>query len=212
VLLTLGACATSEPRPAYRTAISVGEAPRVLVVGVERDQANRDTVNALARELAFALSQRGHPATDLAAFLEATDAVGRPVSEELRALLLRGVTDPALVTYLTTEGLQRLIVLEIQIYEQVWSETGKRTRVGVLARGRELGGRSGEAAWRVYTAPDTEDERGRGFQLATAATLGALARIIVGEPEPVAVPGTVGPTIDRALAPVIDTFNKLKWW
>ncbi|OLB94031.1 MAG: hypothetical protein AUH30_18660 [Candidatus Rokubacteria bacterium 13_1_40CM_68_15] len=53
-------------------------------------------------------------------------------------------------------------------------ERGKRTRVGLTARGRTLD--QGEETWRASTTPEVEDEPGQGFQIATEAALGPLVR------------------------------------
>jgi len=53
-------------------------------------------------------------------------------------------------------------------------ERGKRTRVGLTARGRTLD--QGEETWRAYTTPEVEDEPGQSFQIATEAALGPLVR------------------------------------
>jgi hypothetical protein len=163
----------------------------MLVVGLERDLQNQPTVGGLARELAFALSQRGRSAVEVGSFLDATEAAGRPMPLPLRTRLTQGVADADIVGGRRAEHVRTLIFLEVQIFEQVWSTGGKRTRVGLAARGRDLA--NGEEAWRAFTTPEVEDEPGRGFQLATASALAALARVINGDPEPLAVPRMVLP-------------------
>jgi len=197
-LLAAG-CTFTEPRPVYHATIATGVGPRTLVVGVDGEGANRHVAEGLARELAFALSQRGRIAIDLGPFRDSIAALGRPLPDAMRDRLLTGVLDPPLVTLLHGEGVQTLIFVQVEIYDQVWGTGGKRTRVGLSARGHDFA--HGEVTWRVYAAPDIDDEPGRGFQLATNAALGALVRAISREPEPVAVP--------TAIIPVL---NKLKWW
>jgi hypothetical protein len=192
-------CTTTEPRPVYRATTVTGAGPHTLVVGVDGEGANRHVVDGLARQLAFALSQRGRIATDLTPFCDAIAALGRPLPDVLRDRLLTGVLDPSLVTAMRGEGVHTVIFVEVEIYDQVWGTGGKRTRVGLTARAHDFV--HGESTWRVYAAPDADDEPGRGFQLATNAALGALVRAISREPEPAAVP--------TAIMPVLD---KLKWW
>ena len=196
--LALAGCAVTDPRPVYHPSTSTEDGQRMLVVGVDRDLFNRPTVSNLARELAFALAQRGRSAVEGGNFLDAVEAAGRPMPQALRARLVQGVADPEIVEWLKTEKVRTLIFLEVQIFEQVWSTGGKRTRVGLAARGRDLW--NGEETWRAFTTPEVEDEPGRGFQLATESALGALARVINGDPEPMAVP--------RMALPMF----KLKWW
>jgi hypothetical protein len=199
LVLLLGAgCTMTDPRPVYHPATSTEDGRKMLVVGVDRDLVNRATVDGLARELAFALAQRGRSAVDVRTFLDATDAAGRPMPSPLRTRLQQGIADGDLVAWLTAESVRTLIFLEVQIFDQVWSQGGKRTRVGLAARGRDLS--NGEAVWRAFTTPEVEDEPGRGFQLATEAALAALARVINGDPEPTSVP--------RLVLPI---FNKMKW-
>jgi len=195
--LVLAGCAVTDPRPVYHAATSTESGQRMLVVGVERDLLNSSTVSGLARELAFALAQRGRSAVEGTVFVESTDAAGRPMPPPMRARLTQGVADREVVEWLKAENVRTLIFLEVQIFEQVWSTGGKRTRVGLAARGRDLW--NGEETWRAFTTPEVEDEPGRGFQLATESALGALARLINGEPEPLAVPRMALP------------FFKLRW-
>ena len=196
--LLLGAgCTVTDPRPVYHPATTTEDGRRMLVVGVDREFVNRATVDGLARELAFALAQRGRSAVDIRSFLDATDGAGRPMPPLLRTRLTQGIADPDLVAWLTAESVRTLIFLEVQIFDQVWGQGGKRTRVGLAARGRDLS--NGEAVWRAFTTPEVEDEPGRGFQLATEAALSALARVINGDPEPVSVPRLILP------------FSKMKW-
>jgi len=196
--LVLGTgCTLTDPRPVYHPATSTEDGRKMLVVGVEREFVNRTTVDELARDLSFALAQRGRSANDLRTFLDVTDAAGRPMPLPLRVRLQQGVADPDVVAWLTAESVRTLIFLEVQIFDQVWSQAGKRTRVGLAVRGRDLS--NGEAMWRAFSTPEVEDEPGRGFQLATEAAVGALARVINGDPEPVSVP--------RMLLPAL----KLRW-
>jgi hypothetical protein len=191
-------CAVTEARPVYRAIRGAGDIPRVLVVGVDRSGANRAPVDALGREVAFALSQRGRPALDFPAFEAAVRAVGRPLPDAVVDRLLAGTDDATVDTYLQSEGLQTLVLVEIPIAEQVWSANGKRTRVSLTARGRDVA--TGEVIWRAYASPEVDHAPGVGFRLATDLAVGALIRAISGEPEPPAVP---------SLAPAL---NALQWW
>jgi hypothetical protein len=197
MLLLCAGCTITDARPVYHPVTSREDGRTLLVVGVDREFVNRPTVDRLARELAFALAQRGRGAVDGRTFLDATDAAGRPMPPPLRARLQQGIADADVVAWLTAETVQTLVFLEIQIFDQVWSQGGKRTRVGLAARGRELS--NGQAAWNAYTTPEVEDEPGRGFQLASEAAVNALARVINGEPEPTSVPRMILPAF------------KLKW-
>ncbi len=184
--LVVGGCAVADPRPVYHTTTSATEGAPTLVVGVEREADNAYTVRVLAHELAFALAQRGRAAVDLPAFLHEAGYRGTVVPETLVARLTAGVADEDTLAWLRTERVGALIFLDVAIYEQVWGAKGKRTRVGLTARGRQLAG--GEETWRAYTTPEVEDEPGQGFQVATEAALAALVRVIAGEPEPPALP------------------------
>lgn len=199
LVLTLAAgCAVSDARPVYRAIRGVGDIPRVLVVGVDRSGANRAPVEALAGEMAFALSQRGRPALDLSAFEAAVHAMGRPLPDAVADRLRAGTDDATVDTYLQSEGLRTLVLVEIPIAEQVWSANGKRTRVSLTARGREVA--TGEVVWRAYASPEVDQAPGVGFRLATELAVGALIRAITGEPEP-----SAGPSLAPAL-------NGLQWW
>jgi hypothetical protein len=202
LLLAAAGCAPAVERTRIPPPPRPTSGPQTLVVGVDRDRANRQPASALARELAFALSQRGRASSDLAAFAGAAAGLGRPVPDAYHDRLLTGVVDPELAAYLQGEGVQSLIVVEVPIVEQVWTEGGKRTRVAMSARGHDLAGR--EPSWQASTAPEVGGDPGRGFQIALEAGLGALVRAINREPEPLVPPRLLGP-----LAPVIDT---LKWW
>lgn len=176
--LAAGGCALPELRPAYHAAAAAPAGPPALVVGVERDADNAPTVRALARELAVALAQRGRAAVDLGRFGAEALHRGRPIPPAMLARLSAGVADDDAVAWLRAEGVAALIFLEVELYEQVWASRGKRTRVGLAARGRDL---EAETAWRVYATPEVEDEPGRGFEQATAVALDALVRAIAGE-------------------------------
>lgn len=184
-LLTAG-CSTTNPRPVYHPAASREIGDKLLVVPVEREVANRFAVEGYSRDLAFAFAQRGRTAFDLGSFLDREAAAGRPLPAHHEAMLRRGVVDPEAAAWLHADGVKTLIFFEVQIYEQVWSDLGKRTRVGFSARGRDLS--NGEGMWRAFSTPDVVDEPGRGFQLATESAIAALARIISGESEPVEPP------------------------
>jgi hypothetical protein len=182
----LAGCAVANPRPVYQTTTTATDGSPTLVVGVERDDANAYTARTLAHELAFGLSQRGRPAIDLPAFVHEAVHRGIVVPDAVTTGLRAGVADADTLAWLRAERISGLIVLDVAIYEQVWGSKGKRTRVGLTARGRRLTG--DEETWRAYTTPDVEDEPGQGFQIATEAALGALVRVIVGEREPLALP------------------------
>jgi hypothetical protein len=179
-------CAVTDPRPVYHTATSTTDGARTLVVGVERDADNVYVVRALAHELAFALGQRGRHALGLGAFQHEGALRGAVMPPAILARLSGGVADADALNWLKAERVSSLIFLEVAVYEQVWGVKGKRTRVGLTARGQKLDGP--EETWRAYTTPEVEDEPGQGFQVATDAALAALARVIMGEPEPVALP------------------------
>jgi hypothetical protein len=184
--LALAGCAVTDPRPVYRTTTSATEGARTLVVGVERDADNGYVVRALAHELAFALGQRGRAAVGLGAFQHDAALRGAVMPPVLLARLTGGVADPEVLAWLRVESISAVIFLEVGVYEQAWGAKGKRTRVGLTARGLKLDG--AEETWRAFTTPEVEDEPGQGFQIATDAALSALARVIMGEPEPVALP------------------------
>jgi len=186
LIALLGGCAVADPRPVYQTTTSASAGTTMLVVGVERDVDNAYTVRTLARELAFSLAHRGRSATDLWTFLQQASLRGIAVPPTVVARLTGGVADADIEAWLRAERVSTIVFLDVGIYEQVWGERGKRTRVGLTARGRTLD--QGDETWRAYTTPDVEDEPGQGFQLATETALGALARVIVGEPEPAALP------------------------
>lgn len=188
--LALAGCTFTDPRPVYHTATVATDGRPTLVVGVPRDDANLYTATVLARELAFALAQRGRAAIDLPTFIEQRALANATLPAPMAARLARGVADAPTVAWLTAEGVTLLVFLEVPIYEQVWGNTGKRTRVGLAARGRNLA--DGEGTWRAFSTPEVEDEPGRGFEIATAAALGALARMISGEAEPPTLPAAVG--------------------
>ncbi len=185
-LLAAAGCAVTDPRPVYHTITSATDGMPTLVVGIEQDADNAYTVRTLAHELAFALAQRGRAALDLVAFAREAAFRGTPVPDAVLARLTAGVADEETLAWLRAGRVGALVFLEVGIYEQVWGATGKRTRVGLTARGRQLDG--AEATWRAYTTPEVEDEPGQGFQVATEAALAALVRVITGEPEPLALP------------------------
>jgi hypothetical protein len=191
-LLAAG-CSTIDTRSAYHSATSAAAAERVLVVGVERGADNRPTVEGLARQLAFAIAQRGRVALDLTALADSLDAHDRPLPAALRERLERGALDTEALVRLREEGVRLAIFLEVQIYEQVWAPDGKRTRVALSARGRDLA--DGAPVWRAYAAPEVHDEPGRGFQLGNEAAVTALAHMINGDPEP--------STVQKLLTPVL---------
>ncbi|MBI4593825.1 MAG: hypothetical protein HY728_06370 [Candidatus Rokubacteria bacterium] len=187
-LLLATGCAVTDPRPVQHTTTAAADGAPALVVAVERDADNSYIVRALARELAFGLAQRGRAAADLPTFLEAARYRGAAVPPSLVQHLTAGVADDEALAWLRAERVSALIFLDVAVYEQVWSAKGKRTRVGLTARGRQLGG--AEGTWRAFTTPEVEDEPGQGFQIATEAALGALVRVIMGEPElPAALSG-----------------------
>lgn len=181
LLLAVAGCTVTDPRPVYRTTTAAAEGAVTLVVGVERDVENGYVVRALAREMAFALAQRGRAAIDLGTFVDEARHRGFGVPPVIVAKLTAGVADEEALGWLRGERLGALILLEVGVYDQVWGAKGKRTRVGLTARGRVLSG--GEETWRAFTTPEVEDEPGQGFQIATEAALGALVRVIMGEPE-----------------------------
>jgi hypothetical protein len=193
VALLSAGCSTVDTRSVYHPARSLGAGDRVLVVGVEHDTHNRPTVEALARQLAFAIAQRGRAAVDLAALADSLDVHERPLPAALLDRLARGALDTDIAVRLGDEGVRLVIFLEVQIYEQVWAAGGKRTRVGLAARGRDLADNA--PVWRAYATPEVHDEPGRGFQLGTEAAVTALARIINGDPEP--------SPVQKLLAPVL---------
>ena len=184
--VALAGCAITDPRPVYQTTTSASAGSTMLVIGLERDADNAYTARTLARELAFGLAQRGRSAVDLRTFLDQAGLRGVAVPPIVVARLTGGVVDADIEGWLRTERIATIVFLEAAIYEQVWGERGKRTRVGLTARGRTLD--QGEETWRAYTTPEVEDEPGQGFQVATEAALGALVRVIAGEPEPAALP------------------------
>jgi hypothetical protein len=186
LLVLFGGCAVADPRPVYHTATSASTGSTMLVVGIERDSDNAYTTRALARELAFGLAQRGRGAIDLWTFLQQASLRGVAVPPSVVARLIGGVADADIEGWLRAERVTTIVFLDVAIYEQVWGERGKRTRVGLSARGRTLD--QGEETWRAYTTPEVEDEPGQGFQIATETALGALVRVIVGESEPAALP------------------------
>lgn len=180
-VLFLGGCALTTPRPVYRAGV-VNGGQRILVVGVEPLVANRYSADVLARELAFALTQRGRNAVSLSAFAESEEAAGRALPEDVRHKLEAGVVGPDTASWLQMVQVKAVIFLETQIYEQVWGAQGKRTRVAMMARGHDL--LVGEDLWRAFVTPEVDDEPGRGFQIATDAAVAGLARAISGEGEP----------------------------
>lgn len=179
-LLVLAGCSVTNPQPSYQTSTTALEGAPLLVVGVERDPQNQPIARALARELAFALAQHGRPALDLAQFLGDARVRGVTMPEPLRTRLSAGIADREVVGWLQAERVATLVFLEVPIFEQVWSARGKRTRVGLSARGRQLD--DGEATWRAYATPEVEDEPGQGFQVAAEVALGALVQLILGKP------------------------------
>ena len=76
-IAVLAGCTVTDPRPVYHPATATEDGRRMLVVGVERDLQNQPTVGGLARELAFAPSQRGRSAVEVGSFLDATEAASR---------------------------------------------------------------------------------------------------------------------------------------
>ncbi|PYN97165.1 MAG: hypothetical protein DMD91_18735 [Candidatus Rokuibacteriota bacterium] len=186
LIVLFGGCAIADPRPVYQTSTSASAGTMMLVVGVERDLDNAYTVRTLARELAFSLAHRGRSAIDLGTFLQQASLRGIVVPPIVVARLTGGGADGDIEAWLRAERITTIVFLDVAISEQVWGERGKRTRVGLTARGRTLD--QGDETWRAYTTPDVEDEPGQGFQIATETALGALARVIVGEPEPAALP------------------------
>lgn len=184
--LAVAGCAVADPRPVYQTATSATDGMPTLVVGVERDADNGYVVRALAHELAFALAQRGRPAIDLVAFAQDAQLRGVTVPPAMLARLAGGLADADALAWLRAERVSAVVFLEVAIYEQVWGVKGKRTRVGLTARGRKLDG--AEETWRAFTTPEVEDEPGQGFQIATDTALSALIRVISGEAEPPLLP------------------------
>lgn len=180
-VLLLGGCALATPRPVYRAGV-VNGGQRILVVGVEPLVANRYSADVLAGQLAFALTQRGRNAVSLSTFAESEDAAGRPLPEDVRLKLQAGVVGPDTASWLQMVQVKGVIFLETQIYDQVWSSQGKRTRVAMMARGHDLF--VGEDLWRAFVTPEVDDEAGRGFQIASEAAVAGLARAISGESEP----------------------------
>ncbi len=181
LLVAVAGCAVTDPRPVYHTTTAASEGAATLVVGVERDADNGYVVRALARDMAFALAQRGRAAIDLVTFVDEARHRGIGLPPLTVAKLTAGVADEDVLGWLRGERLSAVILLEVGVFEQVWGVKGKRTRVGLTARGRVLGG--GEETWRAFTTPEVEDEPGQGFQIASEAALGALVRVIMGEPE-----------------------------
>lgn len=179
-VLVLGGCALTNPRPVYRAGL-VNAGQQILVIGVE-PLANRYSADVLARQLAFALTLRGRNAVPLSAFIDAEDAAGRPLPEELRLKLQAGVVSPDTAAWLQAAQVKAVIFLETEIYDQIWGPQGKRTRVAMMARGHDL--LVGEDLWRAFVTPEVDDEPGRGFQIATDAAVAGLARAISGEGEP----------------------------
>jgi len=186
VAVVASGCAVTDPHPVYQTTTSASSGSTMLVVGIERDADNGYTARTLARELAFGLAQRGRSATDLWTFVQQARLRGTPVPPVVIACLTGGVAEADIEAWLRAERIATIVFLDVAIYEQVWGERGKRTRVGLTARGRTLD--QGEETWRAYTTPEVEDEPGQGFQIATESALGALVRVILGEPEPAALP------------------------
>jgi hypothetical protein len=185
VALLAAGCAATDARPAYYAETSEG-GPRVLVVGVGRQDVNLATVEEMAREFAFGLARRGRAAVDLSRWAADAQAAGRPLPGVLLDRLAGGTLDPEVAAGLRAEAIAQVVFLEVRIYDQVWGVTGKRTRVGIEARGSDLADR--EKTWYAYAAPEVEDEPGRGFQLGSETAVAALLRVINGEPEPVSWP------------------------
>ena len=193
-------CTMAAPhRPIYHPEPVSTNGERTLVVPLERDPANIPTADRLARDMAFSLAQRGRNAMDLPAFAATLDATGRPLPEAMVLRLRAGVADPEVVAWLRAEQVRHLIFLEVRVFEQVWTSNGKRTRVGLSARGRDLG--NGEQMWHAFTTPEVEDEPGRGFQLASETALGALVRVIEGEKEPLRIPKITLPDLPTVRVP-----------
>jgi hypothetical protein len=192
-LLAAG-CSAANPRPVYQTTTTASEGTSTLVVAVERDADNAYVVRALAHELAFGLAQRGRGAVDLPTFVQEARLRGIDVPVAVATRLGGGVADPDTLAWLAAERVTLLVFLEVPVYEQVWAGNGKRTRVGLTARGQRIDGR--EETWRAFTTPEVEDEPGQGFQIATESALGALVRVISGEPEPAALPSSILPKLN----------------
>jgi hypothetical protein len=198
--LLLGACAlTSDPHPTYHPPSVTLDGERALVVGVERDPANAKTVEDLAGELAFGLAQRGRRATHLPAFLDDGQVTGRALPDPLLSKLRGGQLDADTVAWLRSEGFRHLIFLEVKLYDQAWVVDGKRTRVGLVARGRDLAG--SDQAWYAHATPEVVDEPGRGFQLGSEAAVEALVRLLAGQGQPTRVPRIAVPYIPPLKVP-----------
>ena len=181
-------CALTDPRPVIVAMAPAAARERTLVIGSDRDLANLPIVEELARRFAFGLAQRGRVVADLAAFVEATQAAGRVVPEPVRLRLQAGLVDPEGVAWLRAGEVRHVIVLEVKLYDQVWAPggEGKRTRVGLIARGRDLV--RDDPAWYAHSTPEVQDEPGQGFQIGTEAALAALVRVVSGEAEPLLIP------------------------
>ena len=201
-LLAAAGCAPIAERTTIPPPPRPSSGPQTLVVGVDKDSGNVYPASTLARELAFALSQRGRATTDFQAFTVVTAGLGRPVPDVYRDRLLAGVLDAELAVYLQSEGVQSLIMVEMPVVDQLWGSDGKRTRVAMSARGHDLAGRA--PSWHASTAPEVGNEPGRGFQIAMEVGLGALVRAINREPEPALPP--------RLLAPLVPIIETIKWW
>ena len=181
-LAATGCALTSDPRPVSHVQPAGG---RTLVVGVERDPANAQTVEDVSREFTFGLAQRGRPAVRLADLIDDTPA-SRAAAEPMAGKLRSGLVDEETAAWLRELEVRQLIFVEVKVYEQVWAADGKRTRVGLTARGHDLAGEA--PGWNAYATPEVVDEPGRSFQLGTEAAVDALVRVVSGEPQPTRLP------------------------
>jgi hypothetical protein len=197
--LGAGCTMTAPHRPVYHPEAVRASGELTLVVAAEADPANLPGAERLARGLAFGLAQRGWSAVDLPAFAQALETAGRPLPEPLRLRLRAGVVDPPAAAWLRGERVRYLVFLEVRVLEQVWTSNGKRSRAGLSARGRDLA--NGEQTWHAYATPEVEDEPGRGLTLAGEAALGALVRVISGEPEPLRIPKVTLPDLPTIRVP-----------
>src|SRR5262249_41071098 len=184
--LLSGCALTSSPHPASRVESPVMASERAVVVGLERDLANQQTVEDLSRAFAFGLTRRGRVTVPLSDLVEAAQTAGRPLPDAVQARLRGGLVDVDTASWLRAGRVPHGIFPEVGLYDEIWEPDGKRTRVGLLARGRDLA--QPGSAWIAHSTPEVVDEHGRGFQLGTEVALASLLRKINGESEPVRLP------------------------
>jgi hypothetical protein len=148
---------------------------RVLVFPRVTEEQNRPVAEAAADQLAAALRESGHVLTVRQFLNEAA-----VVTPELWAPLLFGrlqrggwINPEEAELLLHRFNITTLVATEVMTYDQVWAKHAKFTRVRVEAQAYST--TAAVVLWRARGESETEDKRGRAFQLGMEDAIGAIA-------------------------------------